>query len=430
MKEELMNGSLKKIALLSVFLIFLVGIASADCDAYVSSVGSNYYYSNVTSALENNSIKVVVCNNGPETVSSFDIEVTASDVGVVYSDTITDPIANASCIDVIFIDETIRNTETQMTYTATISEMEPEDSDDTNDELTSGTIDVQFNGYKGKWPYWPGKDNITTQYALTCNRNMTYYNQSPASYAPSSWTTRTETWTTTNLPVPDWAMVEKVLLYIPYNWDSTEGGVPDIDATFNGDSIELGTPYTDKSNIGTYGEKKYGLFSVDVTCEFKKGQDNVLYLARDTGTPGTQALYPSTVVVVYLDLNETRKNVYINEEADYLYPSSSYGVIEDEAIAYIPFLDICTSNVQKAELYSFAANAGHPSEGITHEGNLFFNGLGVYDLWHGDKYSAYPEIIDVTAYLQEDNLARIQGTTSGKGMLAIQQILVVEYNGC
>jgi len=437
MEKEFMNGSLKKIALLSIFLIFIVGTASAqECDLYVDSVEPDYYYSSIISAWENNSIEVIVGNAGPNPALYVDVYLYASDQGVspVASTTI-DFIEVNRTETVVLVDETVREEEGQMTYNVEVSSEYSTDPIISNNTEPSGTIDVKYNGYKGKWPYWPGKDNITTKQMLTCNRTMIYYNQTPEKYAPSKWTTRTETWTGENLPVPPWATVNKAQLYISYNWDNTTtenpDAPPDFTATFNGDSITLGTPYTDKSNFGTYGVREYGLYSVDVTSYYNKATDNELVMTPNPATGYTQALYPSTLVVVYSDLNETWTNVYINEEADYLYPRSTYGVTEDEAIAYIPFYDICTCpSVQKAELYSFAANAGHPSAGITHEGNLYFNDLVVTDLWHGDSRSAYPEIVDVTAYLQKDNLARIQGTLDGKGMLAIEQILVVKYNGC
>lgn len=421
MKEEASNGLFKKIALISIFLIFLVGTVSATCDLYVDSLAPDYRYNDVIFANEGNPIQIVVCNNDTDDAVNNTIFLWACGVGPVACTTV--PVIQAgTCTDVVLTDPTVRNVAGETTTYVAVTVSETLDSNYFNN-WKSESFDIVFNGYKGK-RYWNDTSDIETKrYYELDHGNMTCYTQPQNAYMSTSWTTRSEVWTTSNLQVPAGAEIEAAWLYISYNWDNS-GGIPDFDAEFNGNPLTLGTPYIDMSNMGTYGSKRYGLFSVDVTNEYIQNNDNTLDMERNTDN---QALYPSTLVVIYEDENETQKLIFMNEECDELLVSDAthkYGTTMDEATAYAPFTgpEIDIEEVSTATLYSFAGSAGPD------EGNLLFNEDTIAtSAWQGSSYTASPLVSDVTASLdEEDNEAAIQGTSYG-GMLALQQILVIDF---
>jgi len=430
MKEIQTAVSCRKVALLSVMLLFLVGAAMATSDVTISgAVTSAYNNYTVIFSNEPNSIKVVdVLNNGPDTANDVVVNLYVSDVSSGTSVVATSNVGtltNGAKTTVTLIDPTIRTAEgATISYTARVNTSTAE-SDYSNNDKTSANIGTAYNGYKGKC-YWTGASDITTQHNYDLNGvDMAYYTQPSSAYKGVGWTTRDEIWTAANLPIPEDANIEAAWLYISYNWDTTSGGKPNVTASFNSNTLTLGTPYTDKSNMGTYGNYKYGLYpAIDVRTYFNANSDNTLNVTRNTGN--SNALYPSTLVVVYRDeFSDTRKQIFINEECDELLLSDGYGVNLTEATAYAPFtgMTITPGSVQSATLYSFAGSAG------TNEGNLLFNGNTVAtNAWQGSSSTASPLIynVPVANLTAAGNEAGIQGTQSG-GMLALQQILVVRY---
>ncbi|ADN34807.1 cell surface protein [Methanolacinia petrolearia DSM 11571] len=436
MNGKAINGSIKKIALISIFLIFLVGTASALPDLYVSSASTNYKYAGEIYANENNSMVVTVCNAGDQTASDAVVSLSVTDAAsnpVVVNYPIGD-IAASACATVTLIDPTIRTSQgSTVTYTVQVNCTNAESNYDNNTLTTSG-YEVLFNGYKGK-RYWTGASDITTKHTYEGNINMTYYNQTEAKYASTSWGTRSEVWTPANLVVPDGSTVLGAWLYVSYNWDNTSTGMAGFGMKFNDNAsvIPLNN-YTDQSNIGSYGDKKYGLISLNVTDYYDANGYNYLNMTQST-SGYVQALYPSSLVVVYANANESQRQIFINEECDELaiteFPNYNYNVTSEEATEYVPFEEyIDKYSAVSATLYSFVASAGHPTGGPDGEGNMFFNDytVGTY-LWEGTSYSAFPYIADVKGYLSDagdDNVASIQAT-SRTGMLNIEQVLVVEY---
>lgn len=422
------NAAFYKIPLAFLVVKNPLPVSVPDVDLSISGL-VNTLPASAIYAKEANVVKVNnVKNTGTDTASNIVVAVYASDVSttVPVATTTIASLASGATSTVTLTDPTIRNLEgASMTYTAIV---DPDnliaETNEANNNKVSSAKPVKYNGYKGKGIYWEGGSNITTQKTYDLNGNVIYYTQPSSAYKGVGWTTRTETWTAANLPIPSTATIENVWLYFSYNWDQTSGGLPNLVTTFNGNTITLGTPYMDYSNFGTYSDYEYGLYpAVDVTSLFVRDADNTLLTTPGTGN--ANALYPSTLVVVYSDPSETRKQIFINEECDELGVSdSSYGTTLAEATAYAPFtgLTIDTINVQSATLHSFAGSAG-PGEG-----NLLFNGASIAtNAWQGDSSSASAQTFDVKNYLTAtDNVAGIQGTTSG-GMDALQQILVVEY---
>ncbi|AKB36579.1 cell surface protein [Methanosarcina siciliae C2J] len=393
-------------------------------------------------ARETNTVKVLnVQNTGTATLTNISIAVYASDVssGTVPVDTTTiASLAGNAKTTVTLIDPTIRDLEGgTVTYTAVV---DPDnliaETDETNNNKSGTAKNVRYNGYKGKGIYWEGGSNITTRHTFDLQGDLLYSTQPDSAYkSVGSWGSgRTETWTASDLPVPSGSTIEEVFLYFAYNWDQTAGGYPWLNLSFNGNIIENGNLstgngnlYRDWSNFGAYADYEYGLCVYNVTDRFSSAGNSLVTnpYDGDNNLYGKVALYPSTLVVVYRNANETRKQIFINEECDELgLSASSYGTTPEEATAYAPFtgMAIETGKVQNAMLYSFAGSAGPD------EGKLLFNGnIVASNAWQGSSSTASPLVFNATNYISETgNEAGVQATTSG-GMDALQQILVVEY---
>ncbi|QSZ65999.1 DUF3344 domain-containing protein [Methanofollis aquaemaris] len=381
-------------------------------------------------AREPNPVKIRnIKNAGPGEATAITVALYASDVNngtVPVNSTTIASLASGATTTITLIDPTIRNLEGgTVTYTAVL---DPEnliaEINEANNAKSSPAKPLRYNGYKGKGLYWEGGSNITTQHTYDLRGDVVSSTQPESAYKSVGWTDRTETWTAGDLPVPDGATVEKAWLYVSYNWDQTPGGLPNLTATFNDNTVPLGTPYMDWSNFGAYADYEYGLYpAVDVTNLFDPAGNNTLVTTPNTGNKN--ALYPSTLVVIYSDPSATRKQIFINEECDELGVSAnSYGTTTEEATAYAPFtgMEIDPAGVRSATLYSFVGSAGPD------EGNLLFNGNVVAtNAWQGTLSTASAQVFDVTDLLNATgNEAAVQGTTSG-GMAALQQILVVEY---
>ena len=428
MKKNKTTILCRRLAVITVLLFCIMGVVVALPDLNITGT-VNTVPALVVFAKETNPVTIMnIKNNGPDPASDIVVALFASDVSPtipVATTTITS-LGSGKTATRILVDPTVRNLEGgTVIYMASADPNNLiEETIENNNNKTSSSIPIKYNGYKGK-RYWEGGSKITTKKTYDLNGGVVYYTQPATTYKAVGWTDRTETWTTSDLPIPTGATIEKVWLYISYNWDTTPGGVPDWSTTFNSTPIPItpGIPYTDKSNFGGRADYKYGLYIVDVTDLFNNGGDSTLVMTPNTGN--SNAIYPSTLAVIYRDAGSTRKQIFINEECDVLgYSESDYGTTMEEATAYAPFssLTIDTTKVQSATLHSFVGSGG-PSEG-----NLLFNGASVStDAWQGTSNTASAQVFDVKSFLTATgNEAGVQATQSG-GMLAIQQILVVEY---
>ena len=388
-------------------------------------------------AREANTVTVASIKNTGPALTNVSVAIYASDVSggtvPVNTTTIASIGNNGTVASVSMIDPTVRNLEGgTVTYTAVVdpNNLIPE-TNEANNNKSSAAKPLRYNGYKGKGIYWAGESNITTKHTYDLQGNLLSSTQPDSAYKGVGWTTRTETWTAGNLPVPSGSTIEKAYLYFAYNWDQTPGGYPWLNINFNGNILDNGdlstgngTLYRDWSNFGAYADYEYGLCVYDVTDKFNPS-GNTLDTNPYSSSYNQVALYPSTLVVIYRNSNETRKQIFLNEGCDELGLSqSSYGTTLEEATTYAPFtgMSIDKDNVTNAKLYSFAGSAG------TDEGNLLFNGNIVAPLaWQGNSNTASPLVFNATNYITAtENVFGIQGTTSG-GMDPMQQILVLEY---
>ncbi len=415
---------------------YITATSSATNDLSISGI-VNTVPGSAVFAKEPNTINILnIMNTGTDSLSNISVALYASDVsnGTVPVNTTTiASLASGGKATISLIDPTIRSLEGgTLTYTAVV---DPDnliaETNEANNNKSSASKPLRYNGYKGKGIYWEGGSNITTKHTYDLPGNLLYSTQPDTAYKAVGWSDRTETWTAADLSIPSGSTIEKVFLYFAYNWDQTPGGYPWLNLNFNGNTIENGNLstgngilYRDWSNFGGYADYEYGLCVYDVTDKFNETGNSLVTNPYDSSY-NKVALYPSTLVVIYRNSNETRKQIFINEECDELGVSeSSYGTTPKEATAYVPFtgMSIDKSKVANATMYSFAGSAGPD------EGNLLFNGNSVAtSAWMGSSNSASPLVFDMKNYINETgNEAGIQGTTSG-GMDALQQILVVEY---
>jgi PKD repeat protein len=381
-----------------------------------------------------------VKNTGTVNLTNISVALYARDVSstVPINTTTIASLAAGGTTTVTLIDPTIRNLESgTVTYTAVV---DPDnlitETNEANNNKSSAAKPVKYNGYKGKGLFWEGGSNITTKHTFDLLGGLLSSTQPESAYkGVGGWGSgRTETWSASDLPIPSGSTIEKVYLYFAYNWDQTAGGYPWLNLNFNGNTLDNGnlstgngTLYRDWSNFGAYADYEYGLCVYDVTDRFSSSGNSLVTVPYDNNNDlyGKVALYPSTLVVVYQNSNETRKQIFINEECDELgFSTSSYGTTLEEATAYAPFtnMSVDVNKVTNATLYSFAGSAG------PNEGNLLFNGNTLAtNAWQGTSSTSNAQVFNVKNYLTStNNEAGIQGTTSG-GMDTLQQILVVEY---
>jgi PKD repeat protein len=380
---------------------------------------------NTVFAKETNPVQFTLSNNGSSTANSILVALYASDVSsTVPVATITiGSLAAGASTNIELIDPTLRDLEGgPVTYTIKI---DPEntiiENNETDNAKNSTVNSVKYNGYKGK-QYWEGGNNVTTQRTYDIDGNVVY-SQGDSSYHGGGWKDYTVTWSEIQPIIPSTASITEAWLYVPYTWDET-GLVPNnLTLTFNGYVLNYVNWYVDQANFGTYANYKYGLLTFNVTGFYNKNGVNSLFIDRNGS--GSIAMYPCNLMVIYEDANSTRKQIFINEETDLLgFSPTSYGTTLDEATAYVPFtgLVIDTSKVKNATFYSSAGNAGPD------EGNFFWNGsLITSNAWNGTSTGIFTLVKDVTNYITSTgNIVGIQGTNSG-GMVALQQVLVVEY---
>ncbi len=415
---------------------YITATSAATNDLTISGI-VNTVPGSAVFAKEPNTINILnIMNTGTDSLSNISVALYASDVSngtVPVNATTISSLASGGKATVTLVDPTVRNLEGgTVTYTAVVDPVNIiTETNEDNNKKSSSAKSVKYNGYKGKGIYWEGGSNITTKHTYDLQGNLLYSTQPDTAYKAVGWSGRTETWTAADLSVPSGSTIEKVFLYFAYNWDQTPGGYPWLNLNFNGNIIENGNLstgngilYRDWSNFGGYADYEYGLCVYDVTDKFNEAGNSLVTSPYDSSY-NKVALYPSTLVLIYRNSNETRKQIFINEECDEVGVSeSSYGTTSEEATAYVPFtgMSIDKSKVTNATIYSFAGSAGPD------EGNLLFNGNTVAtSAWMGNSNSASPLVFNVKNYIDTTgNEAGIQGTTSG-GMDALQQILVVEY---
>jgi PKD repeat protein len=399
-----------------------VNAPSEQPDLNVTKISPNSGAGDSLFANEPNIISVTVKNNGPGSAGASTISVDVA--GSPYTATI-DPLAADASQTVTVTDTVSRTAGASITITATADSTGiVSESDETNNVLTS-VQSVYNNGYKGK-RYTPelGGD-LTTQITYD-GRYDVKYSAGNSVYASAKWTSVTDTWTSSDLPVPSGATVVSARLYQPYSYNKMASD-PAFTASFNSNPISTVATYKDVKGFGSYNYP-YGLYVYDVTSSFSSAGNTLVLTPEGTaGTTNDYALFGAYLVVVYSDSTTTEKQIMINDEFDMICSRTSYSANNAEATAYATFSGVDTTDVTKAQAIAILASAGDPDKS-----KFFFNSNEYTGFWL--DYQSTPQVgfsvYDVTSALQsganEAGLQSLDPGTNGDNMYAMNVILVVE----
>ncbi|WP_405269643.1 DUF3344 domain-containing protein, partial [Methanobrevibacter sp.] len=277
------------------------------------------------------------------------------------------------------------------------------------------TPSVVYNGYLNRTYAFNGSGNIINR-IYSATGDVIISPQSDSQYKSVGVLGRTETW---NIETPEGAVISKVFVYFPYNWDTSyfpNGWT----VSFNNHVItnDYISHVTDKSNLGYRGsEVEYGLVVYDVTDYYKANQENVF----DLSLGGQTALYPSTLVVLYNTTgSRTIKDVYFTDTCDVLYPNYNMVGYDYAMKMNIPFNNINVDNLLSANWYSFS---GSSSGNV----DLKFNDnikSSAFAGWTANDAKAY--VLNVTDDIQSNNDVWFITKTTSSTTVGLEQILVVE----
>ncbi len=385
-------------------------------------------------ALEPNLVRLVVRNDGPDTVTDIMVTIYANDVSdtvPVNTSTIAS-LAGGKQATIYILDPTIREHDGgTVAYTAALDPMNIiSETDETNNVAVGQARDLLYNGYKGK-RYWKGGNDVTTVRTYDIHGDIIHsFGDSrymPGSFGEAGWTDYTVTWTAGDLPLPAGATIRDAWLYVPYCWDNTHVAPDGISIDFNDIPVSYANWYRDVANFGVYSDYVYGLMTYNVTDLYKASSNNtVLFTRADARARISPAGF--TLVVIYEDASATRKQIFVNEEFDLLGADRlNYGTDMGEATAYVPFsgMTIVPEDAVRASLTTFVPWGNGP------EGNLYFNGREIgAGVWDFDATQVAVDEREVTEHLSATgNEAAIQGDEewASPTMVAAQTFLVVEY---
>jgi PKD repeat protein len=300
------------------------------------------------------------------------------------------------------------------------------DAANTVQEITEGnnildvTKIVVNNGYKGK-RFTDGSD-ITTVKTFDLKGDLVY-SAKPDYQSSGQWSSKTITWSNSDLVIPTTATIREARLYVPYNWDQYSIMPDGVSAAFNGGAVNKIASYSDTKGYGSYNIPS-GLVVYNVTSQFSATGSNTATITK-TSSQGGPSLNGMVLVVIYADNSRTEKLIFLNEEADILkrYLSDTW-ISPEEATAYAPFTGyaITTANVNNARLITIA-NSAKPGEG-----NLIFNGHSWTGVWQGgDDNSLGIDDRSVQEYLSSTgNEAQLKAGVTGDYFMVSNAILIVE----
>lgn len=276
------------------------------------------------------------------------------------------------------------------------------------------TVPIRYNGYLNKDFAYPTDDlkfNLNT--AVTGNVLIDVLGTD--AYLGSDELAANKSYEFT-LNLPKNSVFVNGLLYISYNYDKTPAGFPVFNMTFNNVDISnrIVGKYRDKTNLGSYGLSWYGVIIYDVS-DLINGGSNSLELIKANGT--YTAVYPPALIGLYNESGGNLKNIYITNGADIL-SKTSYNKA-DRPVNITENINVNIDKLKSATWYVFAANAKDNLADLTFNDNVYSN------VWSGDNaHSLQYFTSDVTSLIKDSNTVGFIST--GGGVLALQQILVVE----
>ena len=348
------------------------GLHSADVTLVSEYDGACY-------AGTENVVEIHITNNGAF-ATNYTVDFYVDGVKVDSSE-ITLPVGFSNVL--LVTDETIRPI-TEATaigddndvanYTVIVSDK------DSGEVLTEATIlpAILYNGNLGKDFAYPA-ETISSFNNITVNGGIII--DTKDAYSAGSAPGRTDIW---NLDVPDDAQFVNAFIYVAYNWDKTNGTIPEWNCTFNEANITPAASYRDQSNLGKYGKYGYGLVVFDVSGLIQRGE-NTFSLAK---IKDLTAVYPSTLVALYnVSQSDVLKTLYMYNGADLLANTNNTA---GRTVAANSILDIdAINNIVGANLYVFAGGAQ------VNEGNLIVNGETYENIWNGTSQSLTEYIVDL-----------------------------------
>ena len=267
------------------------------------------------------------------------------------------------------------------------------------------TVPVLYNGNLGKdlaynATYIENYDvfSVTGGAFIDCQNDTTYMG--------TGATGRTDVW---NVFLPENSTFDKSFIYIAYNWDSTGIDGPVLNTTFNGKAISTKAHYRDQSNLGSYGNRGYGLFVYDVTGLVKEGE-NTLIINK---TAKKAAVYPSTLIYFY---NTTESKylgkVYMAYGADLMSDANNNaGRIAKTGNVF----NVSSKGLSQADLFIFAASA-EPGDA-----DMAFNGVEYADVFNGTSNSVMFSYLDISSNITDSN--NISFVATGTTVLALNQMI-------
>jgi hypothetical protein len=311
------------------------------------------------------------------------------------------------------------------------SNKEISESDETNNTMwNNGT--VVSNGYKGNGWQGPDMNLINEQCHDQDTINLTYsVGDSEYVSGYTYWTDYTANWTTSDLPVPDGANIEKAMLYVYYTWDTVTVMPDNVSLVFNGNNVALARHYSDRKGFGGSNYPS-GMLVYNVLNNFAATGPNNAILTKAVAAEKV-SMRGMLLMVVYNHPDEPERIICIDEGYDMLYAIDSYAVTSEEATTYAPFTccePVLVGELGKATLIAVAPSAKDGDD----KNRLSFNdGLwkGIWDHYESNTQLGIAEA-NVLAYLKTtDNRANFQshipaGGNKGDCMDASNAFLILE----
>ncbi|MDR3222649.1 MAG: DUF3344 domain-containing protein [Methanobrevibacter sp.] len=308
-------------------------------------------------------------------------------------------------------DPTVRNItnnsygENNITYTLSLTVGE--------DIISSNrSIPLVYNGYLGKEFSPFHDDNIIKEYNIT--GGIIVDNKKNDTYLSNTTNSRTDNLTLTI----NKDNIVKTFAYVPYSWGPEDYS---INLSVNDNSVDQPVCIDDKSNLGSSGNRVYGVLIFDITDLVSKG-DNTINISKENGSA---ALYPTVFVTLYNESNGTNKKVIINDEADLL--GTTGNGLNRSLEAKYNFPNINAKNIKNADLYSIFASNDNDDKF-----DLFLNDNEVEpEHTNGSQYSTDYVKVNVTKYIiNNDNKVKYQlikvDPSESETAVALSKILVLE----
>ena len=288
----------------------------------------------------------------------------------------------------------------------------------------SSLIPVLYNGLLSKdFAYESGYD-IPFSYNTTITGDIVVNVKDENTYLNRKDLNRTDVW---NLELPSGSNLVRAFIYVPYNYyipnylNNITENENLIEATFNGNKLNVCGYYRDQSNIlhaftteYPYAVYGYGVFIYDVT-EYLRNGDNTLFLKKFDEYP---ALNPSTLIYMYNKTSsDTLKFIYIDNTADIL--ENSYNVANRPVELNTRF-NVSSELVQSADFYVFAATDD--------------SGDGAYIVFNGERTKWTIEgkqtslkKLDIKRTVKDINNVTVGAYSNVPGyrLFALQQIMVL-----